>query len=1354
MRQKLLNEIALKYLKDKGLDPETASEAQKSDAKSYASCYQWYLDTQKVTTNTAELASDVWVSKYALHNSEGVCLENTPEDMWNRIATALANEEIKTNKTSTRSFDEWKAEFFNLLTSWKYVPGGSGLYAIGNKYVESSASNCFVWDGAVHGDSLEGIMETAKNMSTIYKYRGGCGIDISHLRPEGSSVSNAAKTSSGAASFMDFFSTVTATVGQCNRRGALMQSIRVDHPDIFKFIEEKRDKDKQWFFNELLDSGINLNEFKYFSIAQRLKSTSNANVSVKLTDKFIKAVEEDTDFELWYEFEDNKYPRISKMVRALDIWNALIEAATDSAEPGMFNWDYLLAESVTDSYSSKTRHSIVLDGVLTDVTYSSRTISTNPCLSGDTLVAVADGRGSVTIKELAESGTDVPVYCLDTNKRIAIRTMRNPRITGYNQPMIKITFEGNHEVKCTLNHKILMSDGRYKEAKDIIVGDGVSAFYKEESCLKHVFPAETNNPSLYYHWKNPFQDSTTVQFEHRLIYEHYMGSIPYGHVIHHKDYDSRNNAISNLQCMSKAEHDKFHARDMLGEKNPVFKVLADPERAAKWKKNLSVACTGALNGNCYSTVTNEYIYSKALELTAKLGRRFSSKEWQVFAKENNLPVAFTEYHEKDLGTQQEMAYKAAIELSVPYPEEDPRLVTSYLKMLEQGYKAEIVDGHVLVERTCEYCGNAFKIPHERREVSFCSLKCSSKHVSQREDLKEQRLKQRDIFEQNKSVTLRFEQAKTLLDLSYSLNRQPLKKEWEDACREKGIAFRLGGSKHMYKNYAEVLEASKNINHKVIKVELCEPETVYNGTVDEFHNFFVGCFEELNDKGNRKLFHINNLNCGELPLSHGDSCCLGSFYLPAFVKDAWTPNAIFDFHSFISAVKLGTRAQDNIKNIDLDKVPLKENKIAGILLRRIGLGCHGLADMLAALGLKYDTDEAVEFASKVYETLKNTVYSTSVELGKEKGVAPIWEWELEKDNPFLNRLDPGVLQSIKEFGRRNIACLTNAPTGSLSILSRNCSSGIEPVFKKAYERTVKLAGSLETSKYTLYHQAVQDCIDAGGNPDIFVEANDVDPHKKIDLQAALQKHIDHSISVTTNLPAGTTKETVSKLYLEAFKKGCKGFTIYVDGSRSGILNAQTKETDVEPKVNDSKYIERPKTTDVDIFKTKYKDNMYMILVGKLPDGTPIECFGGLEDGVSLPTKYEKATLVKKSRGHYTLNIQLSEDEEDILRVNNIINRFPAKDLVTITRMVSLALRHRIPVSDIVEQLQRGASSMYDAPAVFARVLKNYISDDEFNTHQKAKGVVCPKCGGELIFKRESGCVTEQCTSCNHFSSKCG
>ena len=724
------------FLSSLGVTEDTASESQKSDATAFSTCYDWYINKQKVLPENASLAAKIWVQKYALHNSDNICLESTPEDMWDRIAKVLAEIELQTNKKTDKSYEEWKEIFYSVLKDFAYTPQGSGMFSIGNPFVNASASNCFVWDGAVHGDSLEGIFETAKNLATIYKYRGGCGTDLSHLRPANTQVNNAAKTSSGAASFMDFFSNVTSTVGQClaedtkiltkrglieiknvvtgdyvwtekgwaknletiyngkkkvlelttkrgfklsatdnhtvminknnvneeitvanlkindnmvmlqgtldneivntsltkykekqifwtdelayligysygdgwisydatkkasrfsvccdskypeiiyklkeslknifgltfseynkntscitltansvslcawlkenkilkektydikipevlffsskniissfisgfldadgcvsstgkeiiissvakpfiaglqqllmsigivstireyvpknpdwkikhtlhiygktalslfkqvsisyktnskliplsndsvltcytlnslncktasnlssfgvsskqhilsynklltlcaefslskpegiliqdklvsiidtnkivdvydlklehthlfyangfyvhncGRRGALLESIRIDHPDIESFIDEKRDLDKQWFFDELADVGINFNDWKYSGIASRLKSNSNANVSVKLTNKFIKAVEEDKEFELWYEFENNKYPRISKFVSARKLWHKLIASATASAEPGLF----------------------------------------------------------------------------------------------------------------------------------------------------------------------------------------------------------------------------------------------------------------------------------------------------------------------------------------------------------------------------------------------------------------------------------------------------------------------------------------------------------------------------------------------------------------------------------------------------------------------------------------------------------------------------------------------------------------------------------------------------------------------------------------------------------------------------------------------------------------------------------------------------------------------------------------------------------------------------------------------------------------------------------------------------------
>jgi hypothetical protein len=193
--------------------------------------------------------------------------------------------------------------------------------------------------------------------------------------------------------------------------------------------------------------------------------------------------------------------------------------------------------------------------------------------------------------------------------------------------------------------------------------------------------------------------------------------------------------------------------------------------------------------------------------------------------------------------------------------------------------------------------------------------------------------------------------------------------------------------------------------------------------------------------------------------------------------------------------------------------------------------------------------------------------------------------------------------------------------------------------------------------------------------------------------------------------------------------------------------------IKPKVVTGDKVERPKKTEVDVHKTKYKEKNYMILVGK-HEGKAIEIFGGEEAGLSLPTHYHSATLTKKSRGHYTLEIQLSEDEEDVLKVNNIGARFPAQDVMTLTRMLSLSLRNGISVGDIVDQLNKAASSLYDAPAVFARVLKQYIPDEEVISKEKAKGKPCPECGEALDFRRESGCLVEFCTSCNFSNSKCG
>lgn len=859
-----IQDLVGKFLEDKGLTLETASVQQLSDAKAYESCYKYYRETLKVLPENADIASKVWIQKYALHDKDGVCLEFTPEQMWDRVATALAKEEILTNpKLSDKDFKKTFTMFRDVLDGFKYTPQGSGLFALGNDFVKSSASNCFVLPSPE--DSLDSIFETAKLMAKIYAFRGGIGIDLSNLRPFGASTNNAARSSTGAASFMDFYSYVTGMIGQAGRRGALMLTMRIDHPDILRFIEMKRDLDKQPFFDELAEAGIDINDFQHSAIADRLKSTSFANVSVRLTDAFMEAVRNDTEFELYFDYaQDSKYPRHSEKVRARDIWEKLMHSAWESAEPGILNWDHVLLESPADCYVNLTdvEYTDPQTGETKNVSYSFRTLSTNPC-------------------------------------------------------------------------------------------------------------------------------------------------------------------------------------------------------------------------------------------------------------------------------------------------------------------------------------------------------------------------------------------------------------------------------------------------------------------------------------------------GEVPLSGGDSCCLGTFYLPAFVKNAYTPTAFFDWDAFKAAVKIGVRAQDNIKNWDSRILPLEINRISAILGRRISLGTHGLADCLAAMGIKYDSKDAEAAVDNIYSVLKNTVYATSVALGKEKGAFQVWDWEKEKNNPFLQRLDPDVLEEMKQYGRRNIALLTNAPTGSMSVLSRNCSSGIEPIFMKSYSRNVKIPGTNDFEKYTVYHQGVEDCMQAGGDPSVYIEAGDIDPERRVALQAIIQSHIDHAISVTTNLKNETPVETIDFLYREAFEKGCKGFTVYRDGCRTGVLNA------IAEKVEKHHKIERPKTTNIDIHKVKYRDKQWAVLVGKLDNG-PIEVFAGIEEDTPLPNKYHRAELTKKSRGHYSLTVYLSEDEDDIIKINNIGARFPLPEGMTLTRFISLALKNGVSVADICEQLTKSSSSMFDYPAVLNRVLKSYITEEEYS--KKLGDKPCPDCGKSLKIRKQDGCLVEFC-ECGYHYSKC-
>jgi len=690
----------------------------------------------------------------------------------------------------------------------------------------------------------------------------------------------------------------------------------IDHPDIIKFITSKDD----------------------------LTKITGANISVKVTDEFLKAVETDSDYILKWPV-DSKETNISEKivynklykrddgsyimkVKAKEIWDTIIRQAHKTAEPGVLFWDNIIKESPADCYKE----------------YGFKTLGTNPCVVGDTLVAVADGRNPITIEQLAEEGKDIPVYSLDNNGKIVVKTMRNPRLTGYNQPIYEIKLDSGDSIKVTGNHKLRLKNGLYEEAKNLKYGDIL-----------------------------------------------YVSSISYN--------------IKN-----------------------------------KIKNYISYTFT-------------KYIASKP-----------------------------THQYNKDT-----------------------KILKKYKDALSNGYNAKITDDNqVIVEKTCEKCGNKFWTSYDTREYAFCSAECSNEYINET----------------------------------------------------------------MHKNERQINEGTEF--YKVISVELCGYENVYNGTVDDYHNFFCGGFEEKTKSNKTKLIFLNNLQCGEVPLSPYDSCRLGSINLSNMVKNPYSDNASVDYNLLAKVSRFSQRFMDDLVSLEEEKImeiiakiesdpedyEIKKTelnlwkKVLDVLRkgRRTGIGVLGLGDMLAKLGIRYSSKEATELTNKIFQTIAVNSYKESVNLAKERGCFPIWDANKESQNPFIirvisNNFSTEEYNDYLKYGRRNIANLSIAPTGSLSILART-TSGIEPVFKCYYKRRRKINPNEQNVKidykdengdcwqeYKVFHPEFKKwCLDKKGitsleslkdeeinnlileSPWNNSESHNIDYLEKVNMQGVIQKWIDHSISV--------------------------------------------------------------------------------------------------------------------------------------------------------------------------------------------------------------------------------------------------
>ena len=539
--------------------------------------------------------------------------------------------------------------------------------------------------------------------------------------------------------------------------------------------------------------------------------------------------------------------------------------------------------------------------------------------------------------------------------------------------------------------------------------------------------------------------------------------------------------------------------------------------------------------------------------------------------------------------------------------------------------------------------------------------------------------------------------------------------------------------------------------------------------------------------------ISTNPCGEIVLSKYDSCRLMVVNLTTFVKDPFTTSARFDFDFFYEVVQKAQRLMDDLIDLEIecvdkilekvDKDPQpdsvksiekslwKKIRDAGLNGRRTGLGITGLGDALAALNIRYGSEESVQATELFYKHLAMGAHSSSLVLAQERGAFPVFNYEKEKGHDYLRHVMaateerlPGAWQMWQTTGRRNIALTTTAPVGSVSCLTRT-TSGIEPAFLLSYKRRRKInPNDINTrvdfvdalgdkwQEYTVYHHWFKKWMEVTGKTDPKDSpywggtANDIDWVKSVEIQAVAQRWIDHSISKTCNLPNSATREIVNDVYLKAWKTGCKGFTVYRDGCRTGVL-VQVDEPKKEQKKPDDGRLapKRPKSIPCDIHRATIRNNnvteSWLVLVGHL-EGKPYEVFCGIPENIEIPKKYKAGELCKNGKrdGVTTYNLLVPVGDDDNLVFKDVVNLFDNPTQGAFTRTISLALRHGVPLQYVVEQLQKDKNSdMFSYARVIARVLKGYIKDGTTSTE---KG--CPDCGNvELVY--QEGCLS--CKSCS-------
>ena len=600
---------------------------------------------------------------------------------------------------------------------------------------------------------------------------------------------------------------------------------------------------------------------------------------------------------------------------------------------------------------------------------------------------------------------------------------------------------------------------------------------------------------------------------------------------------------------------------------------------------------------------------------------------------------------------------------------------------------------------------------------------------------------------------------------------------------------------LFKKEIDALALWKKIVHNAWRS--AEPGILFWDTI--INESLPDCYADLGFRT------VSTNPCGEIPLCPYDSCRLLAINLFSYVDHPFTKNATFNWNLFKQHISYAQRMMDDIIDLELEKIDVileklnqdpegKEVKRTEINLwekikekakqgRRTGIGITAEGDMLAALGLRYGSDEGIAFAVNIHKTVALEAYRSSVHTAKERGAFEVFDAEREKENPFMLRLkeaDSQLYYEMLEYGRRNIALLTIAPTGTTSLMSQT-SSGIEPVFLPVYKRRRKVNPNDKNvrvdfvdevgdswEEYVVFHHRFKQWMDINGynsnrnfsqdeldelvkkSPYYKATSNDVDYLKKVQMQGAIQKWVDHSISVTINMPNDVTEETVAECYMEAWKSGCKGVTVYRDGSRSGVL-VSTDEKKKESDADDGSTfpLTRPISLKADVVRFQNNKDKWIAFIG-LIDNKPYEIFTGLsddEDGILLPRWVNDGVIIKNKEtdGTSRYDFQYKNQRGYKTTIEGLSYKFNP-EYWNYAKLISGTLRHGMPIENVVDLI--GSLDLDEAINTWkngvARALKRYVPDGTLSNKSK-----CPNCGSTNQQYLE-GCLT--CKDCG--ASRCG